>query len=196
MLTATLLVLAATAGYLTGDPLHQKACYKLDRDPARTTQQLTGGHGEVTVDELTTAADGSKQYTVALRYNFDVALFGWQQGTMSFHVPAAYFTPAMLPQLRAGHALETPGFDLAWVDQGTVTTLDGVTATNADRVHVSNLVPLDPDTNFSDLDMLAYLVTGVPSLGAIKIDMTGKMYGFPFKAGIDYTEDPTQCFTP
>jgi hypothetical protein len=183
--------IARAAGYLDGDPVGQRGCFQLDRSRARTMSVVRDAKAADTVVRREEGG-GSPYYVVELRYVMYVYLLGDQDGLMTLHVPAEYFTPEFLVGLRQSRMYRAADFSMEWLGQRTVTTLEGVVYRDCDDVVIRDVRSETP-TPATDLEIHTCIAPGAPGLGAVQLDMTGRLHGFRLRGGLDLASDASYC---
>jgi hypothetical protein len=185
LLAATLIALGASAAHAQRDPAGETAHYKVDRDSSRTSALFTSGTLDGVVVEP--SADGS-EYKVDIDWTLRVSVLGSQSGHRTVDVPAEYFSPAFLTDLRINGEYQGPDFKLRWLGLGNAYNLDGRVYLNCDKVLIYDIAdseaPLAADID--DMEITAHIQYGVPVLGAVKMDVSGKYQGQRVKVGADY----------
>jgi hypothetical protein len=162
----------------------QKAHYKLDKDPKRTSSLIKSGKVDVAVTQhIATASPPA--YEVTLNYKFDIQLLGPQEGSQPETVDAEYFKPEFLENLRKTGQYEGINFKAKHQGYADAKNLDGKVYKNCDKILLYDFKDADYD-DIQDLQVVAHIYPGVPVLGAVKIDASGKYNGMPVKVGGDF----------
>ncbi len=197
------LVAAGAARADDRDPTGERADYVLDHDAARTSSLVQDGSMTGVVNGP--SADGLT-YEVQLDYNFKLRLLGNQAGTEHMPIDNAYFTPEFMEQLRISGEYTGAKFKVRWLNFEDARTLDRHFYPHCDRILIYDIdakadLPLvrvaqglligaaggpTPDAQLDDMEIRADIFYGVPVLGAVKLDITGKYSGLDVKAGADY----------
>lgn len=206
VLVAVLGLTAAATAALAEDrnPVGERANYELDHSAARTSSMVQEGTMSAVVNG---ANDGGLTYDVQLDYRFKVRIVGMQTGSEHMPIDNAYFTPEFLEQLRNQGTYVGEKFKVRWLNFEDATTLDGHFYAHCDRILIYDIdakadLPFalvaqrllvgagggDPHTDASleNMEIKADIFYGVPVLGAVKLDVTGKFLGQNVKAGADY----------
>jgi hypothetical protein len=186
------------------DPLGQSANYKIDTNPKRTSSMLKSGTIKLSVPNE--GADQSKgpAYQVKIDYNFNVVMMGPYKGSKVTQIEQEYFTEDFLKNLREKGHYEGQYFKADHLGYADATNLDGKFYPHCDKVLLYDLRdpsdlnlfkdllakmvnPQDGDReDIQDLKVLTHIFTGIPVLGAVKVDVSGVYQGTNVKAGGDY----------
>lgn len=199
--------LFATAAFADRNPVGEMADYQLDRNPSRTSNLIQSGTLKAQVTQMKTTDDGSTVYEAKIDYSFRITLIGNRSGTEFVDAPTSFFTEEFLQELRQTKHYESPQFKIDHLGFADVTTLDGHRFPNCDKLKIydidqgnrSPLVQLardlvrsaapesaTTDDTIEDLVLNTHIYYGVPVLGAVKLDVSGKYSGINIKAGADY----------
>jgi hypothetical protein len=213
-LTAAAILTSATLslGAERRDPMGELANFYLDKDSARTSSMVTAGTIVSSVDDKTVNPNtGEIKYVVNFNYDITLKVLGNFADYFAMSLPDSFFTPAFMEKLRTEGAYNSPDFKIRHEGRKDVQTLDGTRYAQTDVVMVSDIkfdsfrnpeglvrllaasAGLDP-LNFSvekglpmtDLKIRMYIYPNIPALGAVKMDLTGKIQGIPTKSGFDY----------
>lgn len=180
----------------------QKADYKLDKDPKRTTSLLKKGTFQAVIKGYHPNADGGPAMEVALDYRFDVEFMGEQKGVETGLLDYEYFTEEFLIKLRKEGKYESDNFKAIHQGYKDAKTLQGKTYPHCDVIllydikdsvlrsglgsFLASIIQAENQSDIKDMKVLAHLYPGIPVLGAVKIDVSGKYSGMAIKAGADY----------
>ncbi len=187
------------------DPIGQTASYKAVKG-SRTSSMVKSAVAEVTVASfVNTPEEGSPHYVMKADYEADIRLYGRHSGTELIDVPDYYFTPEFIEKIRQDGTYEAPDFK--------VKHLGYENATNGNRSYqdcdhlyfydiktektpsmfnffIAAAFGKTPDSlsssDIQDLKVYAKVKAGIPVLGAVQIDISGKYQGIAAKAGFDY----------
>lgn len=175
-------------GYLTGSPADQKACYALDRDATRTARFITAARltGKI-APAITLASDGKGYWDVKFSAIYKMLAFPEQWSTFTVGVPEEFFTNEFLGRLQqSGETYVSRDFKMKYVRSEAGCELVYIFDIDTSRSAGSAPPP-------ENLQMWGCIQTGVPALGATRIDMTGQLYGVNLRIGSDYTSDSSHC---
>lgn len=183
----------------------QKANYKLDKNPKRTTSMLTDGNFLATITKYHPNAEGGPAMEIDLDYQFQVQLMGEQKGVETTLVDHKYFTEEFLNELRTKGKYESENFKAIHQGYKDVKTLQGKFYAHCDVILLYDLkdtqnMPLKSDisgflatiarteihADIKDMKVLMHVYPGVPVLSAVQLDISGKYEGMAVKAGSDY----------
>ncbi|NBX93473.1 MAG: hypothetical protein EB078_00730 [Proteobacteria bacterium] len=187
------------------DLIGQKANYKLDKNPKRTTSMLKDGTFLATITHYHPNAEGGPAMEVALDYKFNVAMVGEQKGVENALLDQAYFTPEFLEKLRKEGKYESENFKAIHKGYEDVKTLEGKIYAHTDIIFLYDIrdsknmtlhsdlasflaaiVRAETKADIEDMKVLMHVYPGVPVLSAVQIDVSGKYEGMSVKAGADY----------
>lgn len=188
------------------DLIGQKAFYKLDKNPKRTTTLLKDGNFLATITHYHPEADGGPAMEVALDYKFNVAMVGEQKGVENTLLDHKYFTPEFLEQLRKDGKYESENFKAIHKGYEDVKTLEGKKYSHCDVIllydikdskdvplrsdlagFLSTIVRADTKADIQDMKVLMHVYPGLPVLSAAQLDISGVYEGMAVKAGADFT---------
>jgi len=197
--------LVLSANLVGADPellVGQKADYKLDKDPKRTTSLLKNGTFEAVIKSYHPNAEGGPAMEVALDYKFDVQMVGEQSGVETGLLDYEYFTEEFLVNLRKNGKYESENFKAVHQGYKDAKTLEGKNYPHCDLIFLydikdtvirnsllgflGSIVQADNHSDIEDLKVLAHVYPGVPVISAVKLDISGKYSGMAIKAGADY----------
>jgi len=188
----------------TRDPIGERANYQLDRNSQRTSSIVRSGSFVTRVADYLPDAEEGPAYNVVLDYDFNISLIGRRQGSQVVEVPAEYFTPEFLEKLRTDKDYEAPKFKIRHEGMANVRNMDGRSYDNCDTILIYDIkdvraTPLAtmlaslagyaepmPAASIENLQIRAHIKYGIPVLGAVKIDISGKYNGVSIKVGADY----------
>ncbi|MFM8269859.1 MAG: hypothetical protein ACKN9V_06680 [Pseudomonadota bacterium] len=195
---------AATAsdpGLLVG----QKANFKLDKNPKRTTSMLKDGSFLATIKNYHPNTEAGPAMEVDLDYQFDVQLMGKQTGVETGFIDYQYFTPEFLENLRKEGKYESKNFKAIHQGYKDVKTLQGKSYVHCDVIllydikdtlnnrlkstlseFLATIAQAETKSDIQDLKVLMHVYPGIPVLGAVLMDVSGKYEGMAVKAGADY----------
>lgn len=194
-------VIAYDPGLLVG----QKANFKLDKNPKRTTSMLKDGTFLATITSYHPDLSNGPAFDVALDYTFNVQLMGEQKGVENGYIDEEYFTEEFLINLRKNGKYESENFKAIHQGYKNVTTLQGKSYPNCDVIllydikdskdfplksHLSGFLAkvgrLETKADIENMKVLMHVYPGVPVLGSVLIDVSGTYEGMAVKAGADY----------
>lgn len=203
-----LLVFSLSSFVFATDPetlVGQKAFYQLDKNPKRTISLLKDGNFLSVIKRYLPDAEHGPAMEVDLNYRFNVQLMGEQTGVETSQLDYEYFTAEFLDKLREEGKYESPNFKAIHQGYKDVKTLEGKFYANCDVIllyditdtaqlnlrsgladFLAGLVDRHPKSDVQDLKVLAHVYPGIPVLGAVQIDISGKYEGMNIKAGADY----------
>ncbi len=180
----------------------QKANFKLDKDPKRTTSLLKKGTFQAVIKSYQPQAENGPAMEVALDYRFDVEFMGEQSGVESGLLDYEYFTEDFLVKLRKEGKYESENFKAIHQGFKDAKTLEGKFYPHCDVIllydikdstlrnslgsFLATIVQAENQSDIKDMKVLAHIYPGIPVLGAVKIDVSGKHSGMNIKAGADY----------
>jgi hypothetical protein len=188
------------------DPVGEVANFNLDRNSSRTSSAVRSGTLQTVVTRPLVDADGNSSFEVMTRWDLNVSLVGRQRGERPVDVPEEYFTEEFLVRLRADQYWEAPKFKMRHEGFATVRTMDGRVWADTDKIVIYDIrdskalgafgdlarsvlgVALEdaPSPTIDNLVIRGNIKFGVPVLGAVKIDVSGRYNGMNIKAGADY----------
>lgn len=212
---AVISVVGLTSVASAQSPVGDFAHYDLDRNPARTTSMILAGKFDVTVDAYVPDHADGPAYETSLEYDFNVQMVGRKKGAEKMMVPADYFEPDFLQNLRDTGRYDGAGFKVRHEGYVDARTIDGTLYANCDKILIYDIQTaamqssmangagrflavardliamaarsqLGVSGDVQDLQVRAAIYPGVPVLGAVKLDISGIVSGFRFKAGADY----------
>jgi len=187
------------------DLIGQKAFYKLDKNPKRTTSLLKDGNFLATITQYYPEADGGPAMEVALDYKFNVAMVGEQKGVENTLLDHKYFTPEFLEQLRKDGKYESENFKAIHKGYEDIKTLEGKKYPHCDIIllydikdskdmplrsdlagFLSTIVRAETKADIQDMKVLMHVYPGLPVLSAAQLDISGIYEGMSVKAGADF----------
>ncbi len=187
------------------DPVGESAYYKLDRTASRTSSLIQSGELTTHVTRALPDDGSGPAFEVNIDYTFRIQLLGTRTGTETVNVPAAYFTPEFMMNLRQTGHYESAKFKVDHEGYADAVTMDGHHYAHCDKVKIYDIQQgfddggviavakslLDvggagPDDQIDNLVIHAQIFEGVPVLGAVKLDVSGRYSGMNVKAGADY----------
>ncbi|NBT59169.1 hypothetical protein EBT16_10340 [bacterium] len=193
--------LAAEPDQLVG----QKAHFKLDKNPKRTSSMIKDGTFLGTIKKYHPDTDAGPAMEVTLDYKFNVQWVGDQTGVETGFIDYQYFTPEFLESLRKNKKYESENFKAIHQGYESVKTLSGKSYPNCDIVllydikdtlnnelrstlsgFLASIVQAKTQADIQDLKVQIRVYPGIPVLGAVQIDVSGKYEGMAVKAGADY----------
>lgn len=202
-------VVASNIGYAR-NPVGERADYRLDRNSARTSSMIKSGTIQTRVTKEVPDASDGLAFETAISYDFDIQFVGRQQGTELVNVDEEFFTEEFLEKLRTDGTYESPDFKIKHEGFADARNLDGKFYPHCDKLlfydiktersvghplasSLANLLEVaassvrpDPNATIEDMKIRVHVSVGVPVLGAVKLDMSGKYSGMAVKAGADY----------
>lgn len=203
-----IVVIALSFPLFSADPeslIGQKAFYKLDKNPKRTTSLLKGGNFLAEIKDYLPQAANGPAFEVDLSYRFYVQLMGEQSGVETSQLDYEYFTSEFLESLRKNGKYESPNFKAIHQGYRDVKTLEGKFYPQCDVIllydikdtsllalrsgvtgFLSKIVGENSQSDVQDLKILVHVYPGIPVLSAVQIDLSGKYEGMNIKAGADY----------
>ncbi|MEY4630976.1 MAG: hypothetical protein RIQ81_1096 [Pseudomonadota bacterium] len=203
--------IAFTGMALAQSPVGERAHYDLDRNPARTTSMIRSGVVDVSVDAYVPGYKNGPSFESSLNYDFNIQMVGRKTGTEKVMVPAEYFSPEFMENLRATGSYTGPDFKIRHEGFLDARTIDGNLYPHCDNILIYDVNTFAANSELSaifriandlitsaaqaalgvrgdveNLQVRAAIYEGVPVLGAVKLDVSGIVSGFSFKAGGDY----------
>jgi hypothetical protein len=185
---ALALAITATSSAFADDrnPIGERANYVLDHSSSRTSSMILDG----TMTSVVNGASGDGTgYVVQLDYRMKLRLLGTKSGSKSMAVDTAFFTPEFLVQLRNQGSYVGAHFKVQWLGYEDATTSDGRFYQACDKVRIYDIdtaAPFSFGDDIDDMQIKADIYYGVPVLGAVKLDVSGKYAGQNVKMGVDY----------
>lgn len=198
---------------LARDPMGELANYSLDRSQSRTSNVIKSGKLKIEVGSHIPDHEAGDVYLAGFEFKLRVAMAGNQNGTETVLVDKLYFGQDFWTQLRRDKIVETASFKAKHAGFGNATDLSGQTYNHCDIVDFYDIETeghsflatiawslaqqleqqglmskdeFEGDSYIENMQFHTYICQGVPSLGAVKIDVTGKTRGFNYKLGFDY----------
>ena len=190
-LLAALAAATPAAAQTARNPLGEHAYYVVDRDRSRTSALVRDGHLSADVDSFQVDDTAGPEYHTALDWQLKLNPVGTRAGNQAIQIPEIYFSPQFIVDLRANGAFESPRFKARHMGYGDATDRNGTTYPHCDIVYIYDIdAKTDAGAGKGDriegLAITAHVAQGVPVIGAVLLDITGKFEGAPFKAGADY----------
>lgn len=182
---AALALSGSTALAFDRNPVGETADYKVDRDSDRTSSMVTGGSLSSEVTESLPTDGSGPAYRTTIDWSLRLQVIGERHGTRNVKVPAAYFTPEFMADLRQNGTYVGSDFKVDYLGVEDADTMNGAHYSNCDKIRIYDL-PDDSSNDITDMEIVADVSEGVPVLGAVKMDMTGKYRGQRIKVGADY----------
>jgi hypothetical protein len=176
----------------------QTANYQLDKNPKRTMSMIKSGTVKTSILGFLETTPQGPAYDVEVSYKMNVAMMGLKEGNQKKAFEREFFAPEFLENLRKNGSYEGKYFKAKHQGYADAKNLDGKFYPHCDRVFIYDIqeppifadilaVPLEIDRGkLEDVKVLAHIYPGIPVLGAVKIDLTGKYSGMSVKAGGDY----------
>lgn len=191
--TGLLLCLSSAAAAADRNPIGEHAFYRVDRNRDRTSSVISEGKMNARVEPGLLDTESQDSYLVRIDYQIDTYVNGRNEGTEYIHLPAQYFEEAFLQQLRVDKYYETEQFKVQHLGFRDATNMDGRHYPGCDILYFYDLKTLKSfavsdfiKSGMDDVRITALVKFGVPVLGAVKLDLTGKYKGQSIKAGADY----------
>jgi hypothetical protein len=196
----------ASSAFASGgdrDPTGESAHYTVDRASARTSGLVLGGELTASVTGLRGDLPGGPAYEGKIDYTFRIQFMGTRTGTEIVNLPVAYFTDQFMADLRANGSFEGPTFKVQHLGYADAANMDGGRYPNCDKIRIYDIQqeasleivriakallivnPAEAD-GIDDLVIVGHIFQGVPVLGAVKLDVSGKYSGMNVKAGADF----------
>ncbi len=210
-LMSVVFVAVAASSNVYASPVGDKAHYDLDRNSSRTTSMILSGKVDVSVDAYIPGHKDGAAYESSMTYDFNVQMVGRKSGTQKVNVPADYFSPEFMANLRANGSYIGPDFKIQHEGFVDARTMDGNLYPHCDKILIYDMKTYGTDSQLGglftiaqdliamaaqsqlgtradveDLRVRAAIFAGVPVLGAVKLDVSGIVSGFNFKAGGDF----------
>ena len=168
----------------TRNPAGETASYEVDTDRGRTSREIRDGEMHASVgDHHQNPTDGAT-YDVVIDYSFRTLTMGRQSGNTTVHIPDQYFSQSFIEDLRRNGEWHGPQFSLRYLGVSDVSTMNGHLYPACDGILIYDI--RDAGSDVDDLEITAQVTPGVPVLGAVKLDVSGRYRGIPLKAGADY----------
>jgi len=189
-------------------PVGDRAHYDLDRNPSRTSSMIMSGKVDVTVDAYVPGHKSGPAYESSMAYDFNVQMVGRKQGSQKVMVPAEYFSPEFMKNLRANGSFIGPDFKVRHEGFVDARTMDGNFYPHCDKILIYDVKTFSAEgglfsvardilsmaaesrlgtrQDVENLQVRAAIYEGVPVLGAVKLDVSGIVSGFNVKAGGDF----------
>lgn len=190
----------------TRDPVGETANYDVERSSGRTSSMIQGGSMATKIVSANPSHPDGPMYNLNIDWTLRIQLVGTRRGTRVVEVPESYFTPQFMQDLRVNGEYVGPTFKVRHLGYADARNMDGAFYAHCDKILIydieetaneaiidlarSFLIPGRDATEAGDeieeLEIVGHIKEGVPVLGAVKIDMTGKYQGQRVKAGADY----------
>lgn len=202
---AAVLTLAPAALADVRDPVGETASYEVVQSSSRTSSMIQGGSMDTAITSFDRAHPDGPMYDLEIDWTLRLRLLGTKRGSRGVEVPEVYFTPEFMRDLRVNGEYAGPTFRVRHLGFADVRNADGASYANCDKILIydieesANEALIDVARNFlvfedgvaasddiEDLEITAHIKEGVPVLGAVRIDITGKYQGQRVKAGADY----------
>jgi len=181
-------------------PVGQVAKYQVDTKTAgRTTGAVRSG---TVVLDVTGQNSTKSAYSVRIGYDLNIAVVGRKQGAQSIDIPNQYFGSQFLTELKSKGTVKTNYFTAVYGGTATITTLDGNTYVDCDKVllsdfHAPSALKLVTDSQIGflagngsapavNLQATLFLQPGVPVLGAVSLDLVIMAGAQNVKVGADF----------
>ena len=208
ILIASLTSVLSQNVYAQRVPISEKAAYKVDLDRSRTSSMVKSGTFDAFVVGESLNVENS--YQVDLNYKFNILFQGNTEGTEQLDIDAEYFTEEFLVLLRDQREYQGQKFKVRHLGFGDARTMDGSFYPNCDillfydidteqsnyfntlfkKIAMEQLRASGTEVTLNgeiqDLKVHTYIKYGVPVLGAVKIDVSGRYNRMAVKAGADY----------
>lgn len=189
------------------DPVGERANYMLDKNASRTSGMVVSGKASGYVDEFLPNHPDGPSYSVKLDYEFVVSLMGTYKGSMKMVFADEFFSPAFMQELRKTGYYESPEFKIKYEGRADARNLDGGFYPQCDKIFIYDIkispafrlkvahAPIGKSIKgrkkragptIENLQIHAHIFEGVPAIGAVKLDLSGKVQGVATKAGFDY----------
>lgn len=205
------IVLSSSAAWADHDPRGESAKYLIDTDDARTDSMVEGGQFLTSIGGQ---AGGPKVETYQVTVDFDLRLrfMGRKTGKKDAKMAADFFSGAWIKDLRQNGHYESKQFKAEHLGYEDVELKDGHSYAHCDHVRLYDIdenLPsiLDPlatvgaqllaptldgqgltAPKVEDMEMIVDLHEGIPAIGAVRLDVSGKVSGMAVKAGADYVQ--------
>ncbi len=211
-LLSVAIAVVATSSNAYASPVGDRAHYDLDRSASRTTSMILSGKVDVSVDAYVPDHKSGAAYESSMTYDFNVQMVGRKTGTEKVMVPADYFSPEFMANLRANGSYVGPDFKVRHEGYVDARNMDGNFYPHCDKILIYDVKTYGIDNELSglfkiardlvsmaaqsllgtrsddveDLKVRAAIFAGVPVLGAVKLDVSGIVSGMNVKAGGDF----------
>lgn len=199
--TLALIAPAALGAVDARDPVGEEADYEVDPSNDRTMSMIRDGEANATVTQALPDHPDGPAYEVKLDYTFEIRWQGTREGTRTMAVPQEYFTEEFMEQLREEGEYVGPDFKMRHLGYADARTMDGNFYPNCDKILIydietdqkqtlrnisRDLFGVGPKNDIEDLEIETHVKVGMPVLGAVKLDVSGRYSGMRVKAGADY----------
>lgn len=121
------------------DPIGETAHYKLDKNSKRTSSLIKSGIMDAEVKEKITDEQNGDQFNNNIKYDIDVKFIGRKQGENMVQVPAAYYTPEFMEDLRKNGTYEHPKFKAKHEGFADAKNMDGKEYKNCDKIFMYDI---------------------------------------------------------
>ncbi len=194
------------------NPVGEIAKYKLDRNRTRTSTMLTKGLLDFKGGPFKPKEGTKGSYDSQFTYDVNIIMAGHKKGSKHVDIPAEFFSTEYQERLRKEGQIDEEKFKLKYLGVEDVETMDGLKYPKCDKILVYDIKAKDAQdfTSFindlfgsmyvaeheesealvakiENIQVVIAITDTVPFLGAVKIDASGRVKGFEFKAGFDYT---------
>ncbi len=208
---SVLLSTAYGTSFMERDPLGENAHYELVRGD-RTTGLIKKGIFDAEILEYNPDTADGPIYIASLKYDIKATFIGRHKGELRIDIPFEYFSPEFILRLRKETTIKTPKFTVTHLGYDDAETKNGQSYENCDKLKIYNIKISEEENNIfvnilksivsgvvtseannlqdnqiKDLEIVALRAEEIPVLGAVQLDVKGKIRGYRFKAGLDYT---------
>lgn len=192
------------------DPQGETVKYKLNRSRIRTSAVIRKGNFAIAIGPRHTEETKKNLYQTKIDYELDLLIGGKKKGSKNIDVPAKYFDPDFMDQLRREGQSNEGDFKLKYMGKADVETSKGnfpdcdkvmvydvkmhltdlasILNASTDEIYAPQLADQDAQNSLdvSDVEVMLYITQRIPAIGAVQIDLSAKVSGFDIKAGLDF----------
>ncbi|MCA9509008.1 MAG: hypothetical protein KC505_11355 [Myxococcales bacterium] len=183
------------------NPTGEEAGYTLNKSSGRSSWVIKEGRANAIVKEYMPDAPGGPGYVVEITYDMKVRFKGHQQGSIALLVPEQVFADNFIEDLMGNHPMAFGGFELDYHGTDDAKDADDNLYEDCAKTRIFNIdtdyqppessnpsvyVLYSKGAKIENLEVKMKVHDSLPVIGAVQLDVSGKVLGFNFKAGFDY----------
>lgn len=199
------MLLSVICTHIFANHVGESAKYKLNKASSRTSWLLSDGKGDATVTKAIDSPEFGPSYVVKMNYMVKAGLLGEYKGSVGLLVPEFMFNNEFYRDLEAIHTKDLGSFKIDY--QGRTTAADAQ-ENRYEQCYKVRIYDIDPDyrpivpvsmikplilwhkaqgimSKVDNIEINLKMHESAPVMGAVQVDVKGKVHGFDVKAGLD-----------
>jgi hypothetical protein len=189
---------------LFADNIGEKVNYILNNAKDRTSSLIEEGEALIEIKEFLHDEELGPAYIVSIDYKFDITFVGYKEGNIGLLIPELMFQENFYYNLKEASSMDMGSFVIDYA--GMTESFDAYEnlyeecfIAHIHDIDVSKYMPIMDEKlikilwhksskdflKVKDLEITLKAHSSVPVLGGVQIDISGKAFGYKFKAGFD-----------